>query len=170
MAKNVIIHGNTYPDVPYIDVPKSDNTGDARFYDPSGATATAADVRAPKTFFKDGGLETGTAADNGAVGGEISTKDGTVTIPAGFSSGGTVGLSSSAKSSIISDNIKAGSSILGVNGKSTVIDTTQASATAISAATVLSGFSGYVNGAKVNGAATMPTIVQDSTTKGLRIS
>lgn len=169
MAKNVIIHGNVYPEVPYIDIPKSDSAGDARFYDASGATATAADVRAPKTFFKDGGQETGTAADNGTLNGEISTKDGTYTIPSGFTSGGSVGLSAAAKSAIISDNIKAGASVLGVPGKSTVVDTAQASATAISAATVMAGFSGYVNGLKVDGAATMPVITQDSTTKGLRI-
>lgn len=170
MASNVKIRDNTYNLVPWVDIPKADNSGDVRFYDPGDATASPADVRAPKTFYRNGGKETGTAPDNGAVGGEISTKNGTVTIPAGFSSGGTVGLSTAAKNAIVEDNIKAGASILGINGKSTIVDTEHVSASAISSATVLEGYEGYVNGNLVQGGAKMPVIVQDSTTHGLRIS
>ena len=62
MAVNVRINGADYPDVPAIDVPKTNNGGTATFYDTSGDTATAADVASGKTCHTAGGLITGTAS------------------------------------------------------------------------------------------------------------
>ena len=53
-------------------------------------------------------------ANNGATGGTIGTKAGTYTIPAGFTSGGTVSLTN--VSDCVSGNILSGKSILGVSG------------------------------------------------------
>lgn len=52
---------------------------------------------------------------------------------------------------LVSANIKAGASILGVSGKSTVVDTEDANANANQ---ILTGYGAYVNGSKITG--TMP--------------
>lgn len=44
MAKNVIINGNSYNNVPYVQIPLSGQTGNAIFYETSDATATAANI------------------------------------------------------------------------------------------------------------------------------
>lgn len=41
---NVVINGNSYNAVPYVSIPKSDNSGNAQFYDTTDATATEAQV------------------------------------------------------------------------------------------------------------------------------
>ena len=55
-------------------------------------------------------------ANNGSTSGEISTKAGTVSIPTGYTSGGTVSLKSSAVSDCVAGNILSGKTILGVSG------------------------------------------------------
>lgn len=44
MAKNVIINGNSYNAVPYVQIPLAAGGGNAVFYDTSDATAAAAHV------------------------------------------------------------------------------------------------------------------------------
>lgn len=44
MAKNVIINGNSYNAVPYVQIPLSGGGGNATFYDTSDATAAAANI------------------------------------------------------------------------------------------------------------------------------
>lgn len=168
MAQNVVINGVTYQNCPEVDIPKS-GSGTAKFYDSSTATATDADVLASKTYFKSGGTSTGSMANNGATGGTISTKAGSVTIPAGYTSGGSVTIASAEQDKIITGNIKSGVTILGVSGKSSVVDTTIASSAA-AAANIVNGYKAYVNGSLITGEATMPTVSQDSTTKVLSIS
>lgn len=169
MAKTVVINGATYADVPYVEIPLSEGNENAVFYDTSGASAAAADVLNGKTFFKDGGSAQGTMPSNGDTSGTISTKAGTVDVPAGYTSGGTVSISSTEQAKIIAENIKSGVSILGQAGSSMVVDTTIASGGA-AAGNILNGYKGYVNGALVTGNATMPTVSQDSSTKVLTIS
>ena len=169
MAKSVIINGVTYSDVPQVEIPLSSGSGNATFYDSSDADAAAGDVLSGKTFYKDGGKTTGSMPNNGSTSGDISTKAGTVTIPAGYTSGGTVGIDSTEQAKIVSGNIKSGVTILGVSGDSNVVDTTLASGAA-TAASIVSGYSAFVNGSKVDGTATLPVISQDSTTKVLSIS
>ena len=168
MAKSVIINGVTYSDVPQVDIPLSTGSGNASFYDTSDADAGQGDVLSGKTYYKDG-KKTGSMANNGDTSGDISTKAGTVTIPAGYTSGGTVAIDSTEQAKIISGNIKSGVTILGVSGDSNVVDTTIASGGA-TAASIVSGYSAFVNGSKVDGTATLPVISQDSTTKVLSIS
>lgn len=115
MAQNVVINGVTYSDVPEVDIPKSGG-GTAKFYDTAAADISAGDVLTGKTAFGANGSVSGSMASNGSVSGEIETKAGTVTIPAGYTTGGTVGLKASAIADCLAGNILSGKSILGVNG------------------------------------------------------
>lgn len=115
MAQNVIINGVTYANVPEVDIPKSGG-GTAKFYDTASADVSASDVLTGKTAFGSSGSVSGSMANNGSTGGSISTKAGSVTIPAGYTSGGTVSISSSAVSDCVAGNILNGKTILGVSG------------------------------------------------------
>ena len=118
MAQNVIINGVTYQNVPEVDIPKS-GSGTAKFYDTASEDATAGDILATKKAYGSSGEITGSMANNGATGGTISTKAGTVTIPAGYTTGGTVGISSTEQAKIIASNIRSGVTILGQAGSLT---------------------------------------------------
>ena len=167
MAQSVVINGVTYSDVPQVDIPKS-TSGTATFYDTTDADAGQGDVLSGKTYYKDG-KKTGSMTNNGDTSGTISTKAGTVTIPSGYTSGGTVEIDSTEQAKIVSGNIKSGVTLLGVAGDSNVVDTTIASGGA-AAAQIMNGYSAYVNGSLVAGSATVPTVSQDSTTKVLSIA
>ena len=113
MAQNVVINGVTYSNVPEVDIPKSGG-GTAKFYDTAGADAASGDILSGKSAFGSSGEINGSMANNGATGGTIGTKAGTYTIPAGYTSGGTVSLTN--VSDCVSGNILKNKSILGVNG------------------------------------------------------
>ena len=169
MAKNVKINGVTYEEVPQVEIPLADNSGNsAVFYDTTGASAAAGDVLSGKTFFGSAGAASGSMTDNGTVTQTIGTKDQVVTIAAGKHSGsGTVQISSTEQAKIISDNIKKGATILGVSGSNTVVDTSDANA---AAGHIISGKTAYVGGTKITGSLTTPTVSQDATTKILSIA
>lgn len=115
------------------------------------ATAAAADILASKTAYVNGSKLTGTLPNIGTATGTISTKAGSYTIAKGYHSGsGKVSISSTEQNKIISDNIKSGVTILGVSGKSTVVDT-ETAAGGIYAGKVMDGYVGYVNGSKITG-------------------
>ena len=166
MAQSVIINNISYSGVPSVTMPKSGG-GDAVFYDTTIANATSEHILSGKTAFVGAGEISGSMTNNGGLQGSISTKEGTYTIPGGYTSGGSVGISSTEKAKIISSNIKSGATILGVSGSSTVVDTSDATA---SSATIYTGVTAYVNGSKITGTMTTPSISQDSTTKVLSIS
>lgn len=128
MAQNVIINGVTYQSVPEVDIPKSGG-GTAKFYDTSGANAAAGDILTGKTAFGSSGSISGNMANNGATGGTIGTKAGSYTIPAGYTSGGSVTLSN--VSDCVAGNILSGKSILGVSGSLSMPTITQNSTTKI---------------------------------------
>ena len=130
MAKNVIINGVTYSAVPEVDIPQSGG-GTAKFFDTSDADITSADVLTGKTGFGASGSVTGNMANNGSTSGTISTKAGTVTIPAGYTSGGTVQISSTEQAKIIASNIKSGVTLLGVAGSLELPSISQDSTTKI---------------------------------------
>lgn len=130
MAQNVIINSVTYQNVPEVDIPKSGG-GTAKFYDTAGADVAAADLLTGKTAFGSSGEVSGSMANNGSTSGTISTKAGTVTIPAGFTSGGTVSISSTEQAKVIASNIKSGVTLLGVAGSLALPTISQDSSTKI---------------------------------------
>ena len=115
MAQNVIINGVTYQSVPEVDIPKSGG-GTAKFYDTAGATAAAADILTGKTAYGASGSVSGSMSNNGSTSGTISTKAGTVTIPAGYTTGGTVSIASAAVTDLTAANLLTGKTVLGVAG------------------------------------------------------
>lgn len=119
MAQNVIINGVTYQEVPEVDIPKSGG-GSAKFYDTAAADVTSGDLLSGKTAFGASGSVNGGMANNGAVSGEIETKEGSVSVPAGYTTGGTVSIKSSAVSDLQAGNLLSGKSVLGVDGSLTL--------------------------------------------------
>ena len=115
---SVVINGVTYQNCPEVDIPKS-GSGTAKFYDASEANAAAGNVLTGIVFIGPNGQDTGSMPNNGPTGGDISTKTGTVTIPAGYTSGGTVFISYDEQQKLVQGNIKDGVSILGVHGSLT---------------------------------------------------
>ena len=130
MAQNVIINGVTYQSVPEVDIPKSGG-GTAKFYDTASGDLAAGDLLTGKTAFGASGAVSGSMANNGATGGTISTKAGTVNIPAGYTSGGTVSLASAAITDLTAGNILQGKTILGVQGTLAMVSVSQNSSTKV---------------------------------------
>lgn len=130
MAQNVVINGVTYSNVPEVDIPKSGG-GTSKFYDTDGADFAAGDLLTGKSAFGANGSVSGSMANNGSTSGTISTKAGTVTIPAGYTSGGTVSISSTEQAKVIATNIKSGVTLLGVAGSLSLPTISQDSSTKI---------------------------------------
>lgn len=112
---SVIINGVTYASCPEVDIPKS-GSGTAKYYYTGDADISAGDVLSGKTGFGASGSVSGSMANNGATGGTISTKGGSVTIPAGYTTGGSVSLASSAVSDLVAGNLLRNKVVLGVSG------------------------------------------------------
>lgn len=165
MAQNVVINGVTYQNVPEVDMPKSGG-GTAKFTDITDTTATAGDVLSSKYFYTSGGTKTqGSIASKSSS--DLTASTLTVTAPAGYYASAASKTCSDAN--LVSGNIKSGVTIFGVSGATNVVDTTIASGGA-SAGSIVSGYKAYVNGALVEGNASMVSVSQDSTTKVLSIS
>ena len=131
MAQNVIINGVTYSNVPEVDIPKVGG-GTAKFYDTAGASSVdAGDVLDGVVVYGAGGAITGTMPNNGATGGTISTKAGSVTIPAGYTTGGSVSLLASAVADCVAGSILSGKTILGVAGNLALPSISQDSVTKV---------------------------------------
>ena len=85
--------------------------------DTSDADAVAAEILLNKKAYVNGVKLTGSMPNNGAVNGTISTKAGQYTVPQGYHDGsGKVGISSTEQAKLVANNIKAGITILGVEG------------------------------------------------------
>ena len=110
---SVVINGVTYPSCPEVDIPKSGG-GTAKFYDATDCDAADSHVLSGKKYVGATGESTGSMTNNGATGGTIGTKAGTYTIPAGYTTGGSVSLTN--VTDCVSGNILSGKSILGVSG------------------------------------------------------
>lgn len=119
MAQNITLLGASYPNVPSVLLPKTGG-GIASFVDVSGASLSSTDgnkiLVGNSAVGKDGGLIIGSMPNNGAITGSITTKVGMATIPAGCTSGGTIGISAAEQDKIIAENIKSGVTILGQAG------------------------------------------------------
>lgn len=85
--------------------------------DSNDATAAVAEILIGKTAYARGKKLVGTMPNNGAVTGEISTKEGSYTIPQGYHDGsGEVSIDATEQAKIIAQNIREGVTILGVEG------------------------------------------------------
>lgn len=115
---SVVINGVQYNDVPAVQIPKQ-GSGTATFYDTSSGDATSSHILTGKKAFNSSGEVSGGMANNGSTGGTISTKAGSVSIPEGYTSGGSVSISSTEQAKIIASNIKSGVTILGQAGSLT---------------------------------------------------
>jgi hypothetical protein len=127
---SVVINGVTYQSCPEVDIPKS-GSGMAKYYYTGDANITSADVLTGKTGFGANGEVDGGMANNGATGGTISTKAGSVAIPAGYTTGGTVALDASAVTDLVSGNLLSGKTVLGVSGGLTVPSISQDATTKV---------------------------------------
>lgn len=130
MAQNVIINEVVYSNVPEVNIPKSGG-GTARFFDTAGATAAAGDILTGKSAFGASGSVSGSMANNGSTSGTISTKSGTVTIPAGYTSGGTVSILASAVSDLSASTLLTGKTVLGITGTLSMPSISQDSTTKV---------------------------------------
>jgi len=131
-VNKVIYGGDTLIDLTGDDVAASDVLSGKKFHLPSGApgtgtcnfdadtsdaTATAAEILATKTAYKNGSKLTGTMPNRGAVSGSISTKAGEYTVPQGYHDGsGKVSIAATEQDKLIPANIREGVTVLGVEG------------------------------------------------------
>lgn len=127
---SVVINGVQYQTVPQVEIPKV-GSGTAVFYDATDCDVAAGNVLSGKKFIGSSGEDTGTMTNNGATGGEIDTKAGTITIPAGYTSGGTVSLKASAVSDLVSGNLLKNKTVLGVQGSLEMVSVSQNSTTKV---------------------------------------
>lgn len=85
--------------------------------DTSDDTAAVSEIIAGKTAHARGAKLTGTMTNNGAVSGTISTKTGQYTVPQGYHDGsGKVQIAAAEQQKLVAGNIKAGVTVLGVEG------------------------------------------------------
>lgn len=83
MAKNVIINGVTYSNVPSVEIPLSAGGGNAEFFDTSDATLdSGGKMLSGNTAYADGVKYTGTIASKS--GSDLTASGDTVTVPAGY--------------------------------------------------------------------------------------
>lgn len=121
-------------------------------------SAAVGDVLATKTFYNTNpqSQATGTMTNNGTVSTDISAKATEVTIAQGYHSGsGKVKIATAEQNKIITGNIKAGVTILGVAGKTEVVDTSSGDAVA---GDILNGKKAWVDGSEVTGTLNKATI------------
>lgn len=143
MAKNVVIRDVQYSAVPSVSIPQAGG-GTAQFYDTSGANAGNADVRNGKKFFGASGEGTGSMAEKAAATYKPSTSQQTINGNQYLAGAQTI-------EAVTVTNLSAANVVAGVTVK---VGTT----------------SDDDSIANVVGAAQIPVITQDSTTKILSIS
>lgn len=164
MAQTVIINGVSYQDVKEIKIPLASNPNTLMIFpDTTDGTAAAGDIKAGKTGYVDGVKVTGSMPVNGAVDKTLDINTPSVTIPAGYTEGGTVDIVAETKTITPT---KSAQNVTPTSGKvlskvtvnaipAQYITTTDGTAAADD---IKKGKTAYVNGAKVTGTHTDPQI------------
>lgn len=128
-------------------------SGKSSVVDTSDATATLVQIRNGQTAYVNGTKITGTLSVQATATQTITPTTSDIIKNAGIYDGA---ITVKGDSNLTTSNIKAGTSIFGVSGKSSVVDT--ADATALTADKIINGYSAYANGSKVNGNATISSL------------
>ena len=115
--------------------------GSPKVMDTTTGTAAAGDLLSGKIAFVNGAQITGSLATQ-------TVNNATVSQPAGIYAAFNL---ATMDTDLATGNIKSGVSIFGVNGKTEVVDTTEATSP-VTAADMLSGKKAFVNGAQITGA------------------
>ena len=82
MAKNVVINGVTYADVPYVNIPLAQGSGNAKFVDTDSGDAGSGDLRSGKKAWVDGNEITGSIPAKSST--DLTVSGKTVNVPAGI--------------------------------------------------------------------------------------
>lgn len=126
MAKNVVINGVTYSDVPEVDIPISGG-GTAKFMDTSDADAVAGDVLSGKKAYVNGQLVTGNIQSKAAETFTPGTSDQTIAASQYLSGAQTI----EGDANLVAANILSGVSIFGVSGSLSLPTISQDSTTKV---------------------------------------
>lgn len=137
------------------------------------ATANAAEILKGKVAYNKGNKITGEMPNNGAVTGKITTKYGQYTVPQGYHDGyGKVQIDSTEQAKLIASNIRAGVTILGVQGTmsgSEGVNAQSKSVTPAASQQVILPDSGYTHLAQVTVAA-IPYVEFDNSAGGQTVT
>lgn len=135
MAKNVIINGVTYQNVPAVNIPISGGSGEAEFYDTSDATlSSGGQMLSGATAYADGTKYTGTIESKAAS--DLTVSGATVSVPAGY-------YSTAASKAVASGSATAPASISGTSASLTTGTNTLTLSKSVSVTPVVSA--GYVS-------------------------
>lgn len=144
MAKNVVIRDVVYSAVPSVTIPLQNGGGNAEFFDTSGATCSAADVRNGVTFFGASGEGTGSMTEKAAATYTPSTSSQSIAANQYLAGAQTI-------EAVVTENLQASNIVYGVTVKvGTATDDDSV--------------------ASVTGSAQIPVVSQDGVTKVLSIS
>lgn len=135
MAKNVIINGVTYQNVPAVNIPISGGSGEAEFYDTSDATlSSGGQMLSGATAYADGTKYTGTIESKAAS--DLAVSGATVSVPAGY-------YSTAASKAVASGSATAPASISGTSASLTTGTNTLTLSKSVSVTPVVTA--GYVS-------------------------
>lgn len=169
MAKNVLINGVTYANVPYVSIPLASGSGNAKFVDTDSGDAVAGDIRSGKKAWVDGNEVTGTKPVKSAK--DVSVSGENVSVPAGiYDTAVAKTVPTETKEATPSTAAQDITPSTGKLLKKVTVKAVDVTATATEA-TVPKGVTFFANSlTKKTGTATFPTVGQDSVTKVLTIS
>jgi len=169
MAKNVVINGVSYENVPYVNIPLSGGGGSAKFVDTDSGDAVAGDLRSGKKAWVDGSEVTGTVAAKTAA--DVTVSGENITVPAGiYDAAASVTVPTEEKSAAPTTSAQDITPTVGKLLKKVTVAAVDVSATATEA-TVPAGVTFFSNSlTRKTGTATFPAVAQDSGTKVLTIS